>query len=107
MPQLGLTAQLPSVLHEPSRGPWHMLDRTRGESVVGKWSCRVEAAWRAAKLGRDGFLNRCTFRVSRLIRWTRKSAVPAELHTNNEALSGLSSPAWPSLDERTLWMSAP
>jgi hypothetical protein len=75
VPQLGLTDQLPSVSHEPSRGPCHMLDRTHGESVVRKWSRRVEASLRAAKLGRDGFLIRCTFRVSRLIRWTRVAEI--------------------------------
>ncbi|HSR82191.1 MAG TPA: hypothetical protein VLL28_15570 [Hyphomicrobiaceae bacterium] len=39
-----------------------------------KWSRRVEAALRA-KLRRDGFLIRCTFRVSRLIRWTRVAEI--------------------------------
>jgi hypothetical protein len=53
----------------------YMLDRTHGESVVRKWSRRVEASLRAAKLGRDGFLIRCTFRVSRLIRWTRVAEI--------------------------------
>jgi hypothetical protein len=51
-----------------------MLDRTHGESVVRKWSRRVEAAL-PAKLRRDGFLIRCTFRVSRLIRWTRVAEI--------------------------------
>ena len=47
------------------------IERTGGESVVMKWSRRIETTVVAAELAHDGFLARCTLRVGRQIRWTR------------------------------------